>query len=357
MTRLIVLPLPAASRPSKMTTILAPSVRTHSCIFTSSPCRRYSSVSYSLRGSRLIPSGCPACFLAAIAVLSPSIGLNRPRNPRDSMTGVGDDELYRQYETVNLYRRGAGAKVELNRPERMNAWSDQFSTDLLAAIREVTDDPDIRAVAVTGAGRAFSSGFDLKEAAERAGGGPIDVYSLLTQRYHPLITGIRLMPKPVVAAVNGAAAGIGLSLALACDLVVAAESAFFQLAFVNIGLVPDGGSSLFVAGPGRVHPRRGAGHAGGAARRPVRAGMGPDQPGLAGRGVRGQTDALLDRLASGATRSYAGTKRELNRWLYAQMDAQLEFEAGIQRELAASGDFAEGLEGFLAKRPPRFTGA
>ena len=166
------------------------------------------------------------------------------------MTGVGDDELYRQYETVNLYRRGAGAKVELNRPERMNAWSDQFSIDLRAAIREVTDNPDIRAVAITGAGRAFSSGFDLKEAADRADGGPIDVYRLLTERYHPLITGLRLMPKPVVAAVNGAAAGIGLSLALACDLVVAAESAFFQLAFVNIGLVPDGGSSLFV--PARV---------------------------------------------------------------------------------------------------------
>ena len=166
------------------------------------------------------------------------------------MTGVGDDELYRQYETVNLYRRGPGAKVELNRPERMNAWSNQFSLDLLAAIRDVTDDPEIRAVMITGAGRAFSSGADLKEAAEHADGGPADVYRLLTERYHPIITGVRLMPKPVIAAVNGAAAGIGLSLALACDLVVAAESAFFKLAFVNIGLVPDGGSSLFV--PSRV---------------------------------------------------------------------------------------------------------
>ena len=166
------------------------------------------------------------------------------------MTGVSDDELYRQYETVNLYRRGPGAKVELNRPERMNAWSNQFSLDLLAAIREVTEDPGVRAVLVTGAGRAFSSGADLKEAAEQAGDGTVDVYRILTERYHPLITGIRRMPKPVIAAVNGPAAGIGLSLALACDLVVAAESAYFSLAFVNIGLVPDGGSSLFV--PSRV---------------------------------------------------------------------------------------------------------
>ena len=273
------------------------------------------------------------------------------------MAGVDDDELYRQYETVNVYRRGPGAKVELNRPDRMNAWSTQFSQDLGAAIREVTDDPEIRAVAVTGAGRAFSSGADLKEVTEQAGDGPPDVYRRLTEQYHPLITGIRLMPKPVIAAVNGAAAGIGLSLALACDLVVAAESAFFQLAFVNIGLVPDGGSSLFV--PSRVGFTRAAELAMLGERLDARTALNwglinrvwPDEE------FAGQADALLDRLASGATRSYAGTKRQLNRWLYEQMDAQLEFEAGIQQEMAASGDFAEGMAAFAAKRPPRFGGA
>jgi 2-(1,2-epoxy-1,2-dihydrophenyl)acetyl-CoA isomerase len=274
------------------------------------------------------------------------------------MTGVGDNELFRQYETVNLYRRGPGAKVELNRPERLNAWSDQFSHDLLAAIGEVTENPEIRAVTITGAGRAFSSGADLKEAAESAdGGAPVDVYQRLTERYHPIITGIRLMPKPVIAAVNGPAAGIGLSLALACDLVVAAESAFFQLAFVNIGLVPDGGSSLFV--PSRVGFTRAAELAMLGERLDARTALNwglinrvwPDDEFAA------QADDLLDRLASGATKSYAGTKRQLNRWLYEQMDAQLEFEAGIQREMAASGDFAEGVAAFAAKRPPRFSGA
>jgi 2-(1,2-epoxy-1,2-dihydrophenyl)acetyl-CoA isomerase len=161
------------------------------------------------------------------------------------MTGVSDDELYRQYETVNLYRRGPGAKVELNRPARLNAWNAQFAADLNDAIRAVTADPEVRAVLITGAGRAFSSGADLKEVADRPDGETVgetlDVYRRLTERYHPIITGLRLMPKPVIAAVNGPAAGIGLSLALACDLVVAAQSAFFQLAFVNIGLVPDGG--------------------------------------------------------------------------------------------------------------------
>jgi len=273
------------------------------------------------------------------------------------MTGVSDDELSRQYETVNLYRRGPGAKVELNRPERMNAWSNQFSLDLLAAIREVTEDPGVRAVLITGAGRAFSSGADLKEAAEQADGGTVDVYQILTERYHPLITGIRQMPKPVIAGVNGPAAGIGVSLALACDLVVAAESAYFSLAFVNIGLVPDGGSSLLV--PSRVGFARAAELAMLGERLDARKALDwglinqvwPDAE------FGGQTSKLLDRLASGATKSYAGTKRQLNRWLYQHMDAQLEFEAQIQKEMAASGDFAEGLAAFAGKRPPRFSGA
>jgi 2-(1,2-epoxy-1,2-dihydrophenyl)acetyl-CoA isomerase len=273
------------------------------------------------------------------------------------MAGVSDDELYRKYETVNLYRHGPGAILELNRPDRLNAWSNQFSLDLGAAIKDAADDPAIRAVVVTGAGRAFSSGADLKEAAERAKGGKVDVYERLTQRYHPIIKGLRLMPKPVVAAVNGPAAGIGLSLALACDLVVAAESAFFQLAFVNIGLVPDGGSSLFV--PSRVGFTRAAELAMLGERLDANTALHwglinrvwPDEE------FPAQTRALLDRLASGATKSYAGTKRQLNRWLYEQMDDQLEFEAGIQREMAASDDFAEGIVAFAEKRPPRFSGS
>jgi 2-(1,2-epoxy-1,2-dihydrophenyl)acetyl-CoA isomerase len=269
------------------------------------------------------------------------------------MTGVTDDELYRQYETVNVYRRGAGAKLVLNRPERMNAWNAQFARDLLDAIQKAGDDPEIRALAITGAGRAFSSGADLKQQDQ---GGLTDVYSRLTEQYHPIITGLRTIPKPVLAAVNGPAAGIGLSLALACDLVVATGSAYFLLAFVNIGLVPDGGSSLFV--PSRVGFTRAAEMA--------MLGERLDAPkalewGLINRvwpddEFAAQADALLDRLAAGATRSYAGTKRQLNRWVYEQMAGQLEFEAGIQQEMAGSGDFAEGIAAFLDKRPPRFTG-
>jgi 2-(1,2-epoxy-1,2-dihydrophenyl)acetyl-CoA isomerase len=273
-----------------------------------------------------------------------------------SIQCVSDDELYRQYETINLYRRGPGATVELNRPERMNAWSNQFSLDLLTAVREVGDDPAVRAVVITGAGRAFSSGADLKEAAGQAKRGPIDVYPVLTERYHPIITGIRRMPKPVVAAVNGPAVGIGLSLAMACDLVVAAESAYFMLGFVNIGLVPDGGSSLFI--PSRVGFARAAELALLGERLDARRAY---DWGLVNRvwpdgDFASETAALLDRLASGPTKSYSGTKRQLNRWLYEQMSDQLEFEAQIQREIAGSGDFAEGITAFAEKRAPTFTG-
>ncbi|MEO6495901.1 MAG: enoyl-CoA hydratase [Solirubrobacteraceae bacterium] len=268
-------------------------------------------------------------------------------------------ELPRTFETVNIHRRGGAAVIELNRPEAMNAWNYQFGVDLLAAVEQVAGDDAVRAVCITGAGRGFSSGADLKDMADRetTPEGHPDVYSTLTQRYHPIITGLRTMEKPVVAAVNGPAVGIGLSLALAADLVVAKESAYFLLAFVNIGLVPDGGSSLFV--PERVGFARAAEMAMLGER--ITAAQALDW-GLINRVVAdddftAEVDALVDRLAAGPTRSYAGTKRQLNRWLFERMDDQLEFEAQIQQEMASSGDFTEGVMAFLQKRPAEFKGA
>jgi 2-(1,2-epoxy-1,2-dihydrophenyl)acetyl-CoA isomerase len=263
-------------------------------------------------------------------------------------------------QTVTLRRDGAAATIELNRPEALNAWNGQFGTELLAAVREVAEDDGVRVVVITGAGRAFSSGADLKDVCgreERTAEGHPNLQKVLTERYHPIITGLRRMPKPVVAAVNGPAVGIGMSLALAADLIVAAESAYFLLAFVNIGLVPDGGSSLLV--PTRV----------GFARAMEMSMLGERvtaaqalEWGLINRVVADdafaeEVAALRDRLAAGPTRSYAGAKRQLNAWLYARMDEQLELEAQVQQEMAGSPDFYEGVAAFIEKRPAVFTGA
>jgi 2-(1,2-epoxy-1,2-dihydrophenyl)acetyl-CoA isomerase len=264
-----------------------------------------------------------------------------------------------ELESVNVQMTGAAATIELNRPEALNAWNAQLGADLLAALRYATTEEAVRAVVITGAGRAFSSGADLKDIGGGAGtpDGRPDVYKTLTERYHPIMYAIREMPKPVIGAVNGPAVGIGCSLALCCDLVVACESAYFLLAFVNIGLVPDGGSSLFV--PSRV----------GMARASELAMLGERLDaaraldwGLINRVVADErlgeeVGSLAARLADGPTGSYAGTKRQLNSWLYARMDEQLELEAQIQGEMAGSADFLEGASAFVEKRPARFSGS
>jgi 2-(1,2-epoxy-1,2-dihydrophenyl)acetyl-CoA isomerase len=268
-------------------------------------------------------------------------------------------ELVLQLDTVNMRLDGGAATIELNRPEALNAWNAQFGADLLAALRQAAEDDAVRAVVLTGAGRAFSSGADLKDMSgghTTADGRP-DVYRTLTERYHPIMHAIREMGKPVIAAVNGPAVGIGCSLALCCDLILAGESAYFLLAFVNIGLVPDGGSSLFV--PTRVGMARATELA------MLGEKLGAEQAlawGLINRVVAdaelaSETAALAARLASGPTRSYAGTKRQLNNWLYSRMGEQLDLEAQIQQEMAASADFLEGAMAFVEKRAARFSGS
>jgi 2-(1,2-epoxy-1,2-dihydrophenyl)acetyl-CoA isomerase len=263
-----------------------------------------------------------------------------------------------QLETVNLEVRDGAATIELNRPQALNAWNHQFGDDLLAALRHAAEEDAIRAIVITGAGRGFSSGADLKDISggETTPEGRPDVYRTLTERYHPIMHLIREVPKPVVAAVNGPAVGIGCSLALCCDLILAAESAYFLLAFVNIGLVPDGGSSLFV--PSRVGMARAAELAMLGERLPAARAL---EWGLINRVVAdeelgAETAALAARLAAGPTRSYAGSKRQLNNWLYSRMGEQLELEAQIQREMSGSEDFLEGAMAFVEKRPARFSG-
>jgi 2-(1,2-epoxy-1,2-dihydrophenyl)acetyl-CoA isomerase len=262
------------------------------------------------------------------------------------------------YETIKLSIDDSVAEITLNRPERLNAWNAQLGNELRESILGDAADPSVRAVLITGAGRGFSSGADVKQMLEEGSAGERpDVGQLLRERYHPIIKGIRELPKPVVAAVNGPAVGIGCSLALACDLIWAAESAIFGLAFVNIGLAPDGGSTFLVP------------VAAGKARALEMALLGDPLPasqayewGLINRVVP-DADLLSDarelarRLASGPTRSYANSKRMLNNSMMRIMDEQLDLEAQVQGEMAASTDFIEGISAFVEKREPRFTGA
>ena len=261
------------------------------------------------------------------------------------------------YETIIWEQTGAVGRLILNRPQTLNAWTAQFGEELKQVIDTEAADDSVRAVVITGAGRGFSSGADLKAGFHPADDGMPDIRSELHDIYHPAIAGVRRLPKPVLAAVNGPAVGIGCSLALACDLVMAAESSFFGLAFVNIGLMPDGGSTAFV--PPAVGKARAFQMALLGERVPAAQALDwglvnwvyPDDQLMA------EADALVTRLAAGPTRSYASSKRALNQFIYGDLDGQLELEADLQHALGRSTDFIEGAAAFVARREPAFTGS
>jgi 2-(1,2-epoxy-1,2-dihydrophenyl)acetyl-CoA isomerase len=260
------------------------------------------------------------------------------------------------FETVDLDVNERVAWITLNRPEALNAWNPQLGHDLGLALARCAAEPEVRAIALTGAGRAFSSGADLRSGDLVGADGKPDVGTLLREIYHPLILRVRALEKPVVAAVNGPAVGIGCSLALVCDLVVAAESAYFLMAFANLALGLDGGASATLVA--RVGLTRAAEIAMLADRIPASLAL---DWGLVNRVVGDHelpaaAGELAARLAAGPPGSHGAIKRTLNEAAYPRLAEVLELEAELQQQRAESTDFIEAVTAFLQKRPPSFSG-
>lgn len=248
--------------------------------------------------------------------------------------------------------------LTLNRPQRLNAMSNALIEAMNAELARARDDAAIRAVLLTGAGRGFCAGADL------AGGGTVDASAAtppdlganMDRIFNPLIRAMRALPKPIVGAINGVAAGGGANLALACDIVIATRSARFDQAFVRISLMPDLGGSYFL--PRSVGDARARALAMLGTSVPAEEAerMGMIWQAVDDAALMPEATRLARQLASGPTRSYAAIKQAINAAATNSLDQQLDLERDRQRELGRSADFREGVSAFLAKRPAKFTG-
>jgi len=264
-------------------------------------------------------------------------------------------------QAVTLSSADGVATITLNRPAALNALNAEMVAGLAEAVRAAGDDAGARAVVVTGAGGHFMAGGDIKWFKDRIDAEPDKAavkreFEAFIHPVHEVVTAMRAMPKPIVAAIRGACAGFGVSLAAACDLAIAADDAFFTLAYCHIGVSPDGGSTYAL--PRAVGMKRAfeiallgdrfdaaSAKAAGLINRVVPAD-----------GFEAALGTLAGRLAKGPSHAYANTKALLNASLDASLAEQLDAEARSFADCAATGDFAEGVTAFVEKRPPRFTG-
>jgi 2-(1,2-epoxy-1,2-dihydrophenyl)acetyl-CoA isomerase len=256
-----------------------------------------------------------------------------------------------------LVSRDAGVlSVTLNRPDKLNAFNPEMHKLLREALEKARDEPDVRAVLLTGSGRGFCAGQDLSERTRNADAAPIDLSVSLGSDYNPLVRRLRALPKPIVCAVNGVAAGAGANIALACDIVLAARSASFVQSFSKLGLVPDSGGTYFL--PRLVGSARAMGLALLAERLSAEEAV---RWGLIWKAVddgrlMDEASGIARLLAAGPTKGYGLIKKAMQASAGNSLDSQLDLERDLQREAGLSEDYREGVAAFMQKRKPGYKG-
>ncbi|TMF88694.1 MAG: 2-(1,2-epoxy-1,2-dihydrophenyl)acetyl-CoA isomerase [Chloroflexi bacterium] len=259
-------------------------------------------------------------------------------------------------ELVLSARQGAVLTLTLNRPETLNALNRQTTQALTAALEAAGRDPEVGAIILTGAGRAFCAGADLKDVAARAQAGESDLGEDLRANYAPMIRAIRACPTPVIAALNGTAAGAGLSLALACDLRIAAAGAQLIVVFVRVGLVPDAGSLFFLTRMLGLSKATELAMTGDPLTAEEGKKLGVISAVVPAEQLMPAAVARANELAAGPRRTYALIKRGIERALGRDLEQVMELESQLQAVAAATPDAQEAIRAFVEKRQPVFRG-
>ena len=263
------------------------------------------------------------------------------------------------YKYIDYTTQDGVATLTLSRPDKLNSLTGVMMLEMFAALGSAAQDATVRVLVLTGSGRAFCAGQDLADPSMSSKPGsdePADIGDVVDTFYSPLVRRLRAMPKPVVCAVNGVAAGAGANIALACDVVIAVQTASFIQPFCKLGLVPDAGGTWLLpqlAGRARAMGLALLGDKLSAAQ--------AQEWGLIWKCVgtvdfEAEVTAIARTLAAGPTLGYVRTREAIDQAATSTLDLQLDLEASLQRELGNSKDYAEGVRAFIAKRPPVFTG-